>query len=53
MIEVTSEGIALDRDIILDIDLPLNRPAILFAVLTALTPNTEYVSNRTHEKKRI
>ncbi|CAF1202574.1 unnamed protein product [Adineta ricciae] len=64
MIEVTSEGIALDRDIILDIDLPSNRPAVLFAVeqcgqkshqyaiLTALTPNSEYISNKTHDKKQ-
>jgi hypothetical protein len=31
-IDVSSEAIALDRDIILDIDLPDNRPATLVAV---------------------
>ncbi|UJR07093.1 hypothetical protein I4U23_011381 [Adineta vaga] len=53
MIEVTSEDIALDRDFILDIDLPSNRPEILVAVeqvdnsnrhaiLTALMPTKDY-----------
>ncbi|CAF1583580.1 unnamed protein product, partial [Adineta ricciae] len=62
MIEVTSEGIALDRDIILDIDLPTSRSEVLFAVeqwdnsrrravLMAITPNTTYSSTKSHEKK--
>ena len=51
-IDVSSEGIALDRDIILDMDLPENRPPVLIvgeqydnasklAILTILNPDNE------------
>ncbi|CAF4959107.1 unnamed protein product, partial [Rotaria sp. Silwood1] len=55
-IDISSEGIALDRDIIVDIDLPQNRSPVLvaaeqynngskLAILTALSPgNADFIS---------
>lgn len=64
MIEVSSQGIVLDRDIILDVDLPPSRSAILFAVeqrdesdshaiLTAFTPSREHFAVKDRPSQEI